>query len=118
MADRFLPSEQRGSRRDTVRWGGGLSSSTIKIDRSRGADDGFVACKGMVGPGVSIGFSSREVVDGFACRRVLGAGGSVGFSCERESDNGAGVVGSSEDAAQSHWVDRAPQEFQYWCAAT
>ena len=112
MADRFLPSEQRGSRRDPVRWGGGLLSSTINIDRSLGAGDGFVSCKGMVGPGVSIGFSSREVVDGFARRRVLGAGGSVGFSCKRESDKAEGVVRSRVNAAQSQWVDRAPQEFQ------
>ena len=117
MADRFLPSEQRGSRRDTLRWDGGLLSSTINIDRSLGADDGFVACKGMVGPSVSIGFSSRGVVEGFACREVLGAGGAVGFSCKRESDNGGGVVRSRVNAAQSQWVDRAPYEFQYWCAA-
>ena len=108
MADRFLPSGQRGSRRDTLRWGGGLLSSTINFDKSLGADDGFVAGKGMVGPSVSIGFTSRGVVRDFACRGVLGVGGAVGFSCKLESDNGGGVVRSSVNAAQCQWVDREP----------
>ena len=117
MADRFRPSEQRGSRRDTLRWDGGLLSSTINIDKSLGADDGFVAGKGMVDPSVSIGFTPRVLVRDFACRGVLGVGGAVGFSCKLEGDNGGGVVRSSVDAAQSQWVDRAPYEFRYWCAA-
>ena len=71
-------------------------------------DDGFVACKGMASPGVSIGSSSKEVVDGFACREGLGAGGSVGFSRKWEIDNGEGVARSRVNAAQSQWVDRAP----------
>ena len=126
-ADRFLPSEQRGSRRDMVLWTGGLLSSTIKIERSIGADERVVTCKGRLSAGLSMGLSSREIVGGFSRKESLGAGGSVGsslieisdgFSCKRESDNGGGVVRSSENAAQSQWVDRAPQEFQYWCAAT
>ena len=161
IADRFRPSEQRGSKRDIVRCGGGLLSSTINWDRSLGVDDGFVACKGIVGPGVSngfssgmldegfaciggfiitldrslgvdggfvackgavdpgvsSGFSSRVLEDGFACIGVWGGVGSVGFSCMLESDSGEGAVRSSVDAAQSQWVDRAPSEFQYWCAA-
>ena len=117
MADRFLPSEQRGSRRDVVRWNGGLLSSTRNIDRSLGADEGVVACKGMLSAGLSVGFSSGEMVDGFACRGGLGAGGSVGFSHmeisgvfsrKRESDSGEGAVRSKEDAARSQWVDRVP----------
>ena len=108
MADRFLPSEQRGSRRDTLRLDGGLLSSTINCDRSLGADDGFVAGKGMVGPVGSLGFTSKGMVRDFACRGGLGVGGAVGFSCKLESDNGGGVVRSSVDAAQSQWVDREP----------
>ena len=91
-----------------MRWGGGLLPSTINFDKSLGADDGFVAGKGMVGPSVSIGFTSKGVVRDFACRGGLGVGGAVGFSCKRESDNGGGVVRSSVDAAQSQWVDREP----------
>ena len=101
MADRFLPSEQRGSRRDTLRRDGGLLSSAINIDRSLGADDGFVACKGTLEPGVAIGFSSRVLEDGFACIGVWGGVGSVGFSCRLESDSGEGAVRSRVDAAQS-----------------
>ena len=108
MADRILPSEQRGSRRDTLRRDGGLLSSTINLDKSLGADDGFVAGKGMVDPSVSSGFTSEGVVRDFARRGVLGVGGAVGFSCKLESDNGGGVVRSSVDAAQSQWVERKP----------
>ena len=116
-ADRFLPSEQRGSRRDIVLWNGGLLSSTINIERSLGVDGKVVACKGRLSAGGSVGFSSREIADGFSCEGSLGAGGSVGFSLieisggfsrKRESDNGDGVVRSREDAAQFQWVDRAP----------
>ena len=56
-------------------------------------DGEWFSCKG--------GFSSREVVDGFACRGGLGAGVSVGSSCKWESDNGEGVVRSRVNAAQS-----------------
>ena len=73
---------------------GGLLSSTINAERSLGVDGKVVSCKGMFCSGESMGFSSGEFADG--------------LSRTRESDNGDGAVMSSEDAAQSQCVDRAP----------
>ena len=94
MADRILPPEQRGSRRDMVLLDGGLLSSTINAERSLGVDGKVVSCKGRFCAGGSVGFSSGEFLGG--------------FSRKRESDKGDGAVRSSEDAAQSQRVDKAP----------
>ena len=114
MADRFLPSEQRGSRRDRLVWNGGLLSPTSNIERSLGVDKGVVADAGMVSSGLTMGLSPGERRDGFSCkggfssREVVDAGISVGFSCKWESDNGEGVVRSRVNAAQSQRLDSAP----------
>ena len=67
IADRLRPSEQRGSKRDMAHCDGGLLSSTINWERSLGVDKGFVACKGIVGPGVSNGFASGMQDERFTC---------------------------------------------------
>ena len=116
-ADKFLPSELRGSRRDMARLDGGLLSSTINAERSLGVDEKVVACRGRLCAGGTVDFSPIEIWGGFSRKGRFCAGGSVGFSpgeswggfsCKRESDNGDGDVRSRADAAQSQWVDRAP----------
>ena len=62
ITDRLRPSEQRGSKRD-----GGLLSSTMNPERSRGVDRGFGACRGMVRPGVTPGFTSGMQAARFTC---------------------------------------------------
>ena len=46
---------------------GGLLSLTMNPERSRGVDRGFVACKGMVRPGVAPGFTSGMQAERFTC---------------------------------------------------
>ena len=99
---KFLPSEQRDSKRD------GLSSSTTNFDRSLIADEGFEAGGGMVDSNVTIGFTSIGMVRGIACKGASGVVEAVGVSCKRESDNGWGAVISNVDAAQSQWFEREP----------
>ena len=79
-ADRFLPSEQRGSRRDMVLLDGGLLSPTINTERSLGVDGKVVSCKGRLCAGGTVGISSGEIWGGFSCKGRFCAGGSFGFS--------------------------------------
>ena len=79
-ADRFLPSERRGSRRDMVLLDGGLLSSTIKTERSLVVGGKRVACKGKVCFSLTGGFSPGEVWESFSCNGGACVGGSVVFA--------------------------------------
>ena len=91
IADRLRPSEQRSSKRDMVHCDGGLLSSTINPERSLGVDRGFVACKGIVSPGVSLGFTSGMQDERFTCMGgfIITLGRSLGVDEGHVAGNGA-----------------------------
>ena len=87
---------------------GGLLSSTINRERSLGVDKGFVACKGIVSPGVSIGFAPGMQDERFTCMggfiitlgRSLGVdeglvacNGTVGPGVSRVLEDGFACIG-------------------------